>query len=307
VRDIFGTTRVAAVLGDPVAHSISPAVHNAAYAALGLDYAYVALRVPLRSAAAAFEGVRGLGLVGVNCTMPLKSVAIKLADRVSAEAASVRAANTLVNEAGTLVARNTDVQGFVQAARDGLGVELSGCRAVVLGAGGAARAVIAALHAGGAEKVVVIGRRRVPTERAASLAGSRGRAMPLSSRAASAAVSRSNLVINATPVGMRGDSLPPHVVGALGPDSSVMDLVYWPPETPLVVAAREAGAQATAGLGLLVHQAALAFTLFTGQQAPLEAMSAAAVAALARGRAEGLGEDAPTSSDPLNGEPSCGL
>ena len=225
--------------------------------------------------------MRALGLVGVNVTMPLKAMAARVADRVSTEAEMVGAANTVVNEAGTLVAYNTDVEGFSRAVAD-LGLEMSGTSTVVVGAGGAARAVTAALVRGGADRVVVLARRRVPAQQTALLAGDRGRALPVGAPAAASAVAAADVVVNATPVGMTADELPVHLVAALGPQHALVDLVYAPPETPLIRAARATGARAAAGgIGMLVHQAGLAFTLFTGQPAPLDAMSASAVAAVA--------------------------
>jgi len=277
VKAVSAATRVAAVLGDPIEHSLSPTLHNAGYEAAGLDWVYTALRVPRSAAAAAFAGVRALGLAGVNVTMPLKNDAFRLADRSVGDVAVLEAANTVVNESGVLVAHNTDVEGFIRAAAD-LGVTLSGIRAVVVGAGGAARAVVAGLHRAGAESVVVAGRRKSPTTAAAALAGGAGRPLPLASARAAKAVAAASLVVNATPLGMNGDPLPDAVVGALGPGHAVIDLVYAPPVTPLMESARATGARVGGGLGMLVHQAGLAFTLFTGQPAPLEAMSAAVVA-----------------------------
>lgn len=281
---ISATTRTLALLGDPVEHSLSPRLHNAGLEALGLDYVYIALRVARAEARAAFSGLRALGICGVNVTMPLKAAALRLSDRASPEAQAVGAANTVVNEGGDLVAHNTDVEGFVRAVSDGLGLHLEGVPAVVIGAGGAARAAVFGLAREQAGRVVVLGRRLQPTQEAAALAGSRGKAVPLSSPAAAAAVARSRLIVNATPLGMSGDAPPSALLEALGPDHAVIDLVYSPPDTPLLVAARAAGARAIGGLGMLIHQAGLAFTLFTAQPAPLETMSAAAVAALVHER-----------------------
>ena len=288
---VSAATRVAAVVGDPIQHSLSPTLHNAGYHELGLDYVYVAFEVPRGAGPAALVAVRALGMVGVNVTMPLKAAAAEAADRRSSDVEALGVANTVVNEAGTLVAHNTDVEGFVRAAEEGLGRPLAGARVVVIGAGGAARAAVAGLVREGAERVLVAARRRRPAEETATLAGGRGRAIPLAAPGTGTAVSRADVVINATPVGMRDESLPAHVWQALGPHLAAMDLVYAPPETPFLAAARAAGARAVGGLGMLVHQAGLAFTLFTGQPAPLEAMSAAAVAALTIGRTDTAASD----------------
>src|SRR5439155_2952522 len=172
--------------------------------------------------------------------------------------------------------------------QDGLGLDLPGLSAVVVGAGGAARAVVAALGRHRAGRVVVAARRRAPADAVAALAHGHGRAVPMGSKAAGTAVASADLVVNATPVGMAADELPAHLIGELHSGQAAMDLVYSPPETPFLRAARGAGARTTGGLGMLVHQAGLAFTLFTGQPAPLEAMSAAAVAELSRRHAGGF-------------------
>jgi shikimate dehydrogenase len=283
---ITGATRVAAVIGDPIDHSLSPVLHNAGYAALDLDWVYVALRVERADAPVAFAGARALvGLAGLNVTMPHKAAAARSADRVSDEVAALGVANTVVNENGALVAHNTDVAGFTQAVTDAFGCGLEGLRMAVIGAGGAARAVAAAGRAAGAARIDVVARRRTPAEEAAALAGGRGRAVPWSSVAASTVVAKADIVVNATPLGMDGDNSLPAWADAISGEHKVMDLVYSPPETALLRRARERGASATNGLGMLVQQAAVAFTLFTGQPAPLGAMSAAAVGAVVRDHA----------------------
>jgi shikimate dehydrogenase len=271
------TTRVAAVVGHPIRHSVSPAIHNAAFAALDADWVFVAFDVDRPTGEAAFAGARALGLDGMSVTMPLKDVAARCADRLSPTATRLGAVNAIVREGARLVGHNTDGAGFLDSLRAEAEWEPAGRRCVVLGAGGAARAVILALAEGGAAEVTVVNRNAERAEAAASLAGPAGRVGTV------AAAGRAELVVNATPIGMAG--VEPEAWGGLaetltGPGQLVADLVYWPAATPLLLAAAARGATTVGGLGMLVHQAGHAFTLWTGQPAPLEVMARAAQEAL---------------------------
>ena len=265
---------MAGVIGHPVAHSLSPVLHNAAFAALGLDWAYLAFDVPPGGAGAALEGMRAFGMEGLSVTTPHKDAVAVLVDRRSPVAERLGAVNTVARAGRSLVGESTDGQGFVDAVRLDHGFDPAGRRCVVRGAGGAARAVVLALaEAGAADVVVVPGRSFEKAAVAAALAGPAGRVGPVEE------ASGADLVVNATTLGMAGGAaeLPVDPV-LLGPGQLVVDIVY--PTTPFVEAARERGATATSGLGMLLHQAAVAFRLWTGQEPPLEAMSAAAVDAL---------------------------
>lgn len=271
---ISGQTRVAGVIGSPVAHSLSPVIHNAAFAATGLDWVFVAFDVDAGEAGVAIEGMRALGIDGLSVTMPHKEAVAGAVDRCSADAAALEAANCIVREGATLIGENTDGAGFLDALRLDVGFEPEGRRCVVFGAGGAARAVIRALALAGASDVIVVNRTASRGARAAQLGGAVGRV----GRAEEAG--DAELIVNATPVGMTaaGCAVP---AAALGPGQLVADLVYEPAVTPLLSLARERGATAVNGLGMLIHQAAHAFRHWTGEDPPVEAMSAAAVAHLA--------------------------
>lgn len=266
-----GTTRVAAVIGDPISHSLSPVIFNAAFEAAGLDWVFVAHHVPAGETARALDGVRALGIAGLSVTMPHKDAAFAAVDEVSPEARVLGAVNCVVNRDGHLVGHNTDGAGLV-AALAAEGVPVSGQRCVVLGAGGAARSVIAALARAGSE-VTVVNRSADRARTAAALAGERGRVGD------QVDVASASILVNATSVGMGGEGL---VVPAdlLSPAQVVVDLVYHPIETPLLTAARGRGARAIDGVGMLVHQGALAFTLWTDAEPPTEVMNGAARAAL---------------------------
>lgn len=276
------TTRLAAVIGDPVRHSLSPVIHNAGFRAVDLDWAYLAFEVPAGAGAAAVEGMRALGLDGLSVTMPQKGEVAAAVDRLSPAAAALGAVNTVVREGSVLVGENTDGDGFVQALRTDEGTDPAGMRCLVVGAGGAARAVVRALADAGAAEVVVAARRPEAAAAAAVLAPGVGRVGTVEE------ADGADLVVNATPVGMDAvvelTPAPPLPVPGdrLGAGQLVVDLIYHPLVTPLVAAARENGAVAVNGVGMLLHQAAIAFRLWTGEDAPLEAMSAALLAELAK-------------------------
>ena len=269
-----GRTVVAGVIGDPVRHSRSPAILNAAFASAGLDWTYVAFEVPEGAARDAVAAMAVLGLGGLSVTMPHKEAVIGALDGVTAAAEQLGAVNCIARDAdGSLVGHNTDGAGFLSAlAADGF--DPSGARCVVVGAGGAARAVVHALAGEGAGEVVVVNRNEERATRAASLAPGIGRVAPPSASASELA--HADLLVNATPLGMAAADPLPVDLSALHPGLFVSDLVYHPDPTPLLEAARNSGLRAQGGLGMLVGQAAEAFRIWTGLVAPLEAMAAAA-------------------------------
>jgi shikimate dehydrogenase len=265
-----GATRVAGIIGDPVSHSRSPAIHNAAFAALDLDWVFVAFPVPPGGAARALDAVRALGIAGLSVTMPHKSDAAVACDELTDTAAALGAVNTVVARGPALVGDSTDGEGLVRSLHDE-GIDASGRRVVVLGAGGAARAIVEALGRHGAS-VTVAARRVAAAEAAASLATG---ATAVSMDTVGDVVAASEVVVNATPLGMHGER-PPFAADALAACRLVVDTVYHPEETPLLTEARARDVPAVNGLGMLVHQAALAFEAFTGEPAPLDVMRAAA-------------------------------
>lgn len=280
-----GATRVAAVIGDPARHSLSPAIHNAAFRALDLDWVFLAFEVAAADVAAAIAGVRALGIDGLSVTMPHKDAVVDLVDRLTPTAATLGAVNCIAREGAELVGDNTDGAGFVDALRADEGFDPAGKDCAVIGAGGAARAVVLALAGAGAARVTVVNRTAATAESAAGLAGSVG------ATASAARVRDADLVVNATPVGMRrigvglesDEEKLPVAADYLRAGQLVVDLVYAPPVTPLLAAARAAGATGVNGLGMLVHQAGHAFRRWTNLDPPLAAMSAAVLAEVARG------------------------
>ncbi len=275
---ITGATKLAAVIGSPVRHSRSPMIHNAAFAATGLDWVYVALTVAPGNGFDAVRCLPALGVAGINVTMPHKSDAARACDELTSAAASLASVNTVVvRPDGTCLGDSTDGEGFLRAIGDD-GLDPAGRSVLVLGAGGAARAVAAALVARGADVMVAARRVDAAGELVRAIPGVRAVPWPgldaaMGSRPASVDV---EVVVNATPIGMGDDrSIPVEPVS----QQWVVDLVYHPMETELLARARSVGARPVGGLGMLVHQAALAFELWTGVPAPLPVMRDAAAPA----------------------------
>lgn len=270
-----GGTRVAAVLGDPVRHSLSPVLLNTAFEVAGLDWIYVAFEVAPTRLPDAFAGVRALGIDGLSITMPHKEAAAVCADRLSATAELLGAVNCIVNDGGLLVGHNTDGEGFIRALRHGFDFDPRGRRCVVFGAGGSARAIVLALADSGADEIVVVNRTLGRAERAAALAGDRGEVV--APEGIGPDIADADLVVNATSVGMGEPSSAdvPFDGSLLHEGQLLVDIVYKPLETPLLASARASGATVANGVPMLAHQAAVQFELWTGNEAPIEAMLAA--------------------------------
>jgi shikimate dehydrogenase len=263
-----GTTRLAAVIGHPVRHSLSPAIHNAAFVAAGLDWTYVAFDVEPGRGRAAIDALRALDIAGLSVTMPHKDDAFAAVDRRTPVAEALAAVNCVFRDGDQLVGDNTDGAGFVDGLTIDHGVDPAGLRCVVVGAGGAARAVIHALGEAGAAEVAVVNRTTSKAEVAAALAGGVGRVGSL------ADVGGADLVVNATSIGM-GTPSPADVpvpIDALRPTQVVADLVVHPVRTPLLQAAETLGARTVDGRSMLVHQAAHAFRRWTGEEPSTTAM-----------------------------------
>ncbi|MGH2811457.1 MAG: shikimate dehydrogenase [Actinomycetota bacterium] len=274
---VDGSTRVVGIIGGPdqVRGSLSPRIHNAAFRALGMGWIYLPFPVTAE-VETALRGLAAAGVHGVNVTMPHKLEAARVCDRLVGTAATVRAANTVEVRDGRLVGHNTDGEGLIRFLRRDAGLEVSGATVLIAGAGGAARAIVAALAGAGAAEIAVAGReaRRVEELRDLS-AGARFDAVQLAALSADR-VGSADLIVNATPVGSADE---PPVVPAewIRPGVTVVDLTYLPPSTRLLREAREHGAIAHNGLGMLLHQAAMSFEIWTGVQPPIDEMSAAAL------------------------------
>ena len=261
------------MIGSPVRHSLSPALHNAAFAASGLDWRMLAFEVAPGEGAVAVAAMRTLGIAGLAVTMPHKADVATAVDELDPAARALRSVNTVVlRPDGTTFGASTDGAGFVDSLA-AVGYEVAGRRVVVLGAGAAARATVVALAAAGAADIAVVNRTRATAHEAAALTTT-ARAGTIDD------VADADLLVNTTPVGMGTDELPLDV-GVLHAGLTVADIVYHPLETALLRAARERGAATVDGLGMLVHQAARQQELWTGRRPDPAVLRAAAAAELA--------------------------
>lgn len=277
--------KTVALIGYPLGHTISPAMHNAAFRHLGLDYDYVPLEVAPEDLAKAIDGLRALHFAGFNVTVPFKEKVMPYLDDITKLAQKIGAVNCVQNQEGKLVGFNTDAPGFLESLREDAGFDPKGKDCLVLGAGGAGKAVAAMLAEAQAKTIFIYD---VLEEKARELAeylsdnfDSSIHALPLVSIPAS--LPKTQLLVNSSPIGMHPQidrsPLPEDI--KLHRKLTVYDLVYNPNETKLLKQAKAAGAKAVSGLGMLVRQGALAFTVFTGKSAPLEVMFEAAREALA--------------------------
>jgi shikimate dehydrogenase len=267
-----GATSIFGVAGDPIAQSLSPALHNAAFRALGVDAVSVAFRADRGAASVVVDAVRRIGVHGLSITMPLKAEVVGHCDERSETVQRLSAANCLVRTArGAVRAESTDGAGLIDALRCVAAIEVRGLTCAVLGAGGAARAVIDALAVAGAANVIVVARR---PEAAVSAAAISAAGRPGTAHDAREAA----VVVQATPVGMAGTAAEPGDAlldgSDLGAGQVAVDLVYHPRVTPWLARAASAGAVPVSGTEVLVHQAAGALGLWLGLPAPLAAMHA---------------------------------
>lgn len=301
---ITGKTKVVGIFGDPVVHSLSPAMHNAAFEALGLDYVYVPFHVKLDNNAdlkKAVDAIRAMNIAGVNVTIPHKERVGKFLDDLDDSARLIGAVNTIVNDNGRLIGHNTDTGGYMNGLAADLmaqGIKdfsLKNKKAVIIGAGGSARAILVVLAHVGVKSVIIANR---DVKRARKLIGASNRggaqheiikkvwewihkkatAVPL--KDVSIHLHDADILINTTPVGMMN-------VGSLDIDldelparALVSDIVYTPLETDLLKRAKIRGLKTVSGLSMLVHQGAKAFELWTGKKAPADIMRKAALEAL---------------------------
>ena len=282
---LSGTTRLACVLGVPVRHSLSPAIHNAAFAARDIDAVYLAFEIDTESMAPTVRALRSIGFLGASVTMPHKDVAHTLCDEIGPVARQLGSLNTLVARAdGSLYGESTDGDGCVGALR-AAGARLDGTTATVVGAGATARACILALADSNVSRIVVVNRTRERAESAAHLAPGRCRVVDAADQSAvHSAISESDIVVHTTPAGMGADTSHAFDLEALRAGQYVLDAVYQPLETPVLAAARACGGVVVDGLSMLVHQAARQQELWTGHTPDVAVMRAAAEHELERRR-----------------------
>ncbi len=279
--------KVFALFGHPVAHSVSPLMQNRAFEELGLNCCYLAFDVKAEDLEVAVKAIRALGLGGANITIPHKEMVIQYLDKVEEQANLIGAVNTVANCEGVLVGYNTDAPGFLQSLRYDAGFEPGGKQAVILGAGGAARAVAFALVSAGVKRLAIFNRNPFRAEALANdisvlLGRCQVEAGDLQSAALMRELAEADLLVNATSAGMHPDvgNLPLQDLSALRPGMLVYDLVYNPPRTRLLQEAEKRGCGVCSGIGMLVYQGALAFEIWTGKRAPVAVMRQAVEKAL---------------------------
>ncbi len=280
---ISGQTHLTGILGSPdqVKLSLSPAIHNAAFKDLHMDWVYLPFAPAPEDLEIAIRGLAASGVLGMNVTMPHKLPAMAVMDRLAPPAQRIGAINTIEVRAGELIGHNTDGDGLRRFLEADLGVSLQESHALVIGTGGSARAAVAALGEAGVAHLCVLARDVSRAEDLRAVAGNVIFEAAGLDGDLDRWVSQARVIVNATPVGQKNE-FPVIPVGAISPEVVLVDLVYRPPVTPLIEAARAKGAIAHSGLGMLLHQAALSFEIWTGVEAPMDAMSAAALWELAK-------------------------
>lgn len=283
--DINGRTRLVGLVGHPLDHTLSPAIHNAAFEALGLNYAYVPIDIVPADFSEVIEALGRIGFVGYNVTMPFKEEILNHLDEVASFAQIAGAVNAVQVRDSRLVGYNTDGRGLFAALERDAGFEAQGAEVVMIGAGGAAAAAVLSLALAGAKSIAIVNRTPDRAERLAERMAHRFRATAVTVASPledlEPLMARATLVVNATSVGMRGSPGIPIRTELLGPDQLVVDMVYDPPTTELLEAASAAGAKVMNGLPMLVYQAANAFEIWTESNAPVEIMRSAAEKAIA--------------------------
>lgn len=274
------------IIGYPLEHSLSPAMHNAAFKKLGLDWEYLPFEVEPKDLGEALKGMRALHMAGFNVTIPHKESILLLLDEVTKLARLIGAVNTVLNQEGKLIGYNTDGAGFIDSLKEDAKFDPKGKKAVVLGAGGASRAVSIMLAEAGAKQITLAD---ILKEKAKDLSEYVNSYFEITCNSAEVnnpslqkAIDQANILVNASPIGTHPNTAqtPLSEKIKLHPKLLVYDLVYNPSETKLLKIAKESGCRTCSGLGMLVRQGALAFTIWTGQEAPVEVMRKAAEKAL---------------------------
>jgi len=285
MRLISGRTRICGIIGDPIEHSMSPVMHNAAFKNKGVDYVYLPFRVKKEELGKAIEGMRALNIRGLNITIPHKVAVIQFLDELDPLADKIGAVNTIVNNDGVLTGYNTDATGFLQALLE-RGIEPRGKSVVILGAGGASRAISFILAERGSSLVILNRTRnkaKICADRISEIFQSEATALKLNRENLAAALSQADILINATSVGMSPNiNETPVTSNLLKPSLVVFDIVYNPIKTRLQREAEAAGATVISGLDMLVWQGALAFEKWTGLKAPIRVMREKVIKVLQR-------------------------
>lgn len=279
IHEITGHTKLTGLLGSPVAHSISPLMHNESFRMLGLDYVYLCFDVPEDNLETVFNGLKKLDIAGFNCTMPDKTLICQLVDDLSPAASMIGAVNTVVNDNGKFIGHNTDGIGYMQSVKDA-GYDITGSTMTLLGAGGAASSIFVQAALDGVKNINIFSIKDRFWEKAERMVEAvnkntdcTARLMELGDDALLAdSIADSQILTNATSVGMA-----PNVDGCIVSDSSMLpeglivsDVIYNPMETKLLKMAKERGCKTFNGMYMLLYQGAEAFKIWTGREMPVE-------------------------------------
>ncbi|MBU4128597.1 shikimate dehydrogenase [bacterium] len=275
---IDGETKVVGLIGYPIGHTLSPAMHNRAFEYLDLNYLYLPFPVKESNLKEALRALPALSVVGVNVTLPYKERVLEYLDEVSEEAELTQAVNTILVKDSRLIGYNTDGKGFVTSLKKGAEFNPRDKKVVIIGAGGASRAVSIGLAKEGVEKITLID---IVFNKAQDLAShiakniSKVEVAAVKEEGLGKEVREADILINATPLGMKPDDSLPIDPKLLHPNLLVYDLIYNPSKTKLLSEAERIGAKTLNGIGMLLYQGALTFTIWTGREAPIEVMARA--------------------------------
>ncbi|MFI5322807.1 MAG: shikimate dehydrogenase [Thermodesulfobacteriota bacterium] len=279
--EVKATTKIYGIFGHPVSHSLSPVMHNSAFAALGLDCVYLAFDVIPKKIGHAADAIRTLGIKGINITIPHKESIIPHLDEISPDAKLTGAVNTIKNEDGKLSGYNTDVGGFLRALDEDIEFKPKGASVLLIGAGGAARALMSAFCLNGAERICILTRTYDKAHALGAEFGKQFNNIDIESialddkKTVESHLSQADILVNSTSAGMEGIEPLQLPLESLKKSSAVYDIVYKPRETSLVREALRLGHRASGGLGMLLHQGALSFEIWTGRDAPVNVMKKA--------------------------------
>ncbi len=275
---LTGTTRLAGVIGHPITHTVSPAMHNAAYAHLGLDCAYIPLHVLPEALEAAIKGLRAFEFLGANVTLPYKEAVIPYLDELDMSAQKAQAVNTIVNQDGWLIGYNTDGAGFVYSVQNEAHFSLKKKCVLILGAGGAAKGIAHRLLQEGIYALTLLNRSHERAEHLAKALSGSATLIKVATHHDPLAelLAQADLVINTTPLGMTPDldASPLSAYEGLSNATLCCDIIYKPAETLFLKKAKEKGASILGGAGMLAGQGMLAFELMTGKSIPFDIMRA---------------------------------
>ncbi len=264
---INGTTKILGIFGNPIRHSLSPIMHNAAIEHLGLDFVYVPFEVQPENLCIAVDAIKAMNLCGINVTIPFKQSVIKYLDSMTEEAKTIGAVNTIINENGRLIGDNTDGKGFIRSLRETLKFNVNDKDCVIIGAGGAARAIAVSLIFAGADKVYISD---INDDKALEIAKLDSSIKAVSISEISGIISKCSLIVNATPCGMEND-VAPFDLDFLSEKNVVYDIVY-NRETPLLKHCLQKNIKCISGLDMLLYQGVLSFESWTKTKTPVEIM-----------------------------------